>query len=495
MTGAAGIVAAGHPRTAEVGAGVLRAGGNAVDAAIAAVLASWVCEPLLTGPGAGGYMLVAGAGEQPTLLDFFVAAPGHGANQQHAPLLPVEVSFGDAEQTFNCGAASCGVPGSPAGIAAAAERWSTIPLADLAAPAAQLARDGVPLNEAQAYVFEILNGILVSTPGAAAEFTRDGRSLALGESFASDELAETIERLGVDGAAPFYEGDIGAAMVDEVQRLGGLLDQADLEAYEVIAREPAQASYRGRSVLTNPPPSAGGALLVLAFSLLAQSCPQGAPSDAQLLAVIDQVQALRTPQFTAGLIDPDFLRRFLAANLGSTTHISVIDSAGRACSVTCSNGEGSGIVVPGTGIQVNNMMGEEDLNPLGFFRAAPGQRMPSMMAPTVVLSDNGEVELAIGSAGSNRIRSAILQVIVNLIDHGADLQAAVNAPRFHSEGGTLFAEPGVRLERLDRGDRELVEFRSENLFFGGTQAVSRDPVSGELAGAGDPRRGGAAVAA
>lgn len=493
MIGATGMVAAGHQQTAEVGAEILRGGGNAVDAAIAAVLASWVCEPLLTGPGAGGYMLVAGAGEEPTLLDFFVAAPAHGGSDDHAPLLPVEVSFGDAEQTFYCGAASCGVPGSPAGIAAAAERWATLPLADLAAPAARLAREGVPLNEAQAYVFEILDGILCATPAAAAEFTRGGRPLALGEPFASAELAETIERLGRDGAAPFYSGEIADALVSEVQQLGGLLDRADLASYEVIARQPACAEYRGRSILTNPPPSAGGVLLALAFSRLQQICPEGEPTNAQLLEVIDEVQSLRTPQFTAGLIDPDFMRRFLAANLGSTTHVSVIDGDGRACSVTCSNGEGSAVVVPGTGIHVNNMMGEEDLNPLGFFLTAPGQRMPSMMAPTIVLAADGQVELAVGSAGSNRIRSAILQVVVNVIDRGSGVQSAVNAPRFHSEGGTLFTEPGVNLDGVEIDPRELVQFRSENLFFGGTQAVTRQLDSGLCAGAGDPRRGGAAV--
>ncbi len=487
------MVAAGHQKTAEVGAEVLRAGGNAVDAAIAAVLASWICEPHHTGPGAGGYMLVAGAGEEPTLLDFFVAAPAHGDDADHAPLLPVEISFGDAEQTFFCGAASCGVPGSPAGIAAAAERWATLPLSDLAAPAARLAREGVPLNPSQAYVFGILEGILRSTPGAMSAFTRDGRPLALGESFSSPQLAETIERFGADGAAPFYSGDIAEAIVAEMQKLGGLIDMADLAGYEVIAREPVTAAYRDRSILTNPPPSAGGVLLALAFSRLQQICPEGIPTSAQLLEVIDEAQALRTPEFTAELIDPDFLRRFLAANLGSTTHISVIDNDGRACSVTCSNGEGSGVVIPGTGIHINNMMGEEDLNPLGFFRAAPGQRLPSMMAPTVVLAADGTAELAIGSAGSNRIRSAILQVIVNLIDRGAEVQAAVNAPRLHSEGGTLFAEPGVDLDGVDLGQRELVQFGAENLFFGGTQAVARDLQSGRCEGGGDPRRGGAAV--
>jgi gamma-glutamyltranspeptidase / glutathione hydrolase len=155
-----GMVAAGHPLTAEAGARVLREGGNAVDAAVAAMLVSWVAEPLLTGPGAGGYMLVAGAGEDETLLDFFVAAPGFGARREPAPLAPIQVSFGDAEQVFNVGASSCGAYGNPAGIEEAARRWGTIPLADLAAPAAAHARAGVTLNVQQAYIFEILVGIL-----------------------------------------------------------------------------------------------------------------------------------------------------------------------------------------------------------------------------------------------------------------------------------------------------------------------------------------------
>jgi len=489
------MVAAGHPRTAQAGAQVLREGGNAVDAAIAAVLASWVCEPLLTGPGAGGYMLVAGAGGEPVLLDFFVAAPGAGYGGDHAPLLPFEVSFGDTEQVFNGGAASCGVPGSPAGLAAAAERWGTLPLADLAAPAAALAREGVPPNAQQAYVFEILDGILLSTPEAAAAFAPGGRPLTTSEPYRSEELAETIERLGAEGAAPFYGGDIAAAIVERVQRDGGLLTAADLAAYEPLAREPARAAYRGRTVLTNPPPSAGGILLALAFGHL--ECRAGdRPPDAELLvAVMEDIQALRDDAFLAGLPEPGFLDRFLARNLGSTTHVAVLDAGGRACSVTCTNGEGSGIVVPGTGIHLNNIMGEQDLNPSGFFRSPPGLRMPSMMAPTVVLGAGGDVELVVGSAGSNRIRSAILQVVVNVVDHRMPAGAAIEAPRVHAEGGVVYAEPGVQLGALEHEGRELVRFRDRNLFFGGAQAVERDAATGALSGGGDPRRGGAAVAA
>ncbi len=481
-----GVVAAGHPVSAEAGAAVLREGGNAVDAAVAACLASWVAEPLLTGPGAGGYLLVAGAGETPTLLDFFVAAPARGSR---APLLPVEVSFGDAVQVFHVGAASVGAFGTPAGLEAAARRWGSAPLSELAAPAVRLARAGVPLNAAQAYVFEILEGILLSTPEAAAQFAPAGRALREGEPFRSDALAETIERFGADGAAPFYRGDLAAAAVDWVARGGGTLAARDLAGYEAIAREPARVTYRGRSVLTNPPPSAGGALLALALGRL--DAAPGPPTAGALVGAMAVAQQARTEAFDAGLAEPGFLERFLAAELGSTTHVAVIDGDGRACSVTCTNGEGSGLVVPGTGIHLNNVMGEEDLSPLGFFSAPPGRRMPSMMAPTVVLGEDG-VELALGSAGSNRIRSAILQTIVGVVDERLEARAAVEAPRLHLEHDVLYTEPGAEPGAAVDGLR-VAPFRDRNLFFGGVQAVERDPRSGRLTGAGDPRRGGAAV--
>lgn len=482
-----GVVAAGHAVSAEAGAAVLREGGNAVDAAVATCLASWVAEPLLTGPGAGGFLLVAGAGEAPTLLDFFVAAPSGG---DRAPLRPVEVSFGDAVQLFHVGASSVGVFGTPAGLETAARRWGRLPLEALAAPAVRLARRGVPLNGAQAYVFEILERILVSTPEAASAFAPSGRALRAGESFRSDALAETIERFGVEGAEPFYRGDLAAAAVACVQGGGGTLSATDLAGYGAVAREPARMTYRGRDVVTNPPPSAGGALLALALGRL--DAAAGPPTAADLVAAMSVAQAARTEDFDTGLAEPGFLERFLAAQLGSTTHVAVIDADGRACSVTCTNGEGSGLVVPGTGIHLNNVMGEEDLSPLGFFSAPPGRRMPSMMAPTVVLAEGRDVELALGSAGSNRIRSAILQTIVGVVDHGLDARAAVGAPRLHLEGDVLYCEPGLDLGDAADG-RRIAPFRARNLFFGGVQAVERDPADGRLTGAGDPRRGGAAV--
>jgi len=488
------VIAAGHPLTAEAGARVLREGGNAVDAAVGAVLASSAAEPLLTGLGAGGYLLVAGPGVEATVLDFFVAAPGRGADRaERAPLEAVDVDFGDAVQVFNIGPASCGVPGVPAGLAAAIERWGSWPLGELAAPAAALAREGVALNAEQAFIAFILSPIMRSTPECAALWAPGGRLLHEGDVFRNEELGDMLELFGREGAEPFYRGEVAHALADWVSERGGLLTREDLASYEAVPRAPAHVRYRDREVLTNPPPSAGGILLAYALGRLHSTAPSP-PALGHVLAAMEAAQAERTPEFTASLDQPGFLDRFLGSRLGATTHISVLDRDGLAASVTCTNGEGSGVLVPGTGIQINNVMGEEDLSPLGFHRDPPGRHMPSMMAPTVVLCD-GEVELVLGSAGSNRIRSALLQTIVAAVDHGMDAHSAVVAPRLHVEAGHLYVEPGVPLDEVAPLRHQVVRFRSPNVFFGGVQAIRRDPATGEVTGAGDPRRGGVAVSA
>ncbi len=486
-----GVVAAGHPVSARLGADVLAGGGTAVDAALGAMLASFVCEPLLTGLGAGGYMLVVEPGAPPTLLDFFVGVPGRGADPaQRAELIPVRVSFGDAIQVFNIGAASVGTYGMAAGICEAGRRFGRIPLAQLVAPAARLAREGVVLNAQQAYIAEILGGIVTSTPECAALFAPRGQLLHAGQRLRQPELAQTLERLGSEGAEPFYRGDIARTICDWLRQRGGMLTLEDLDAYEVLDRVPVEVGYRGRRVFTNPPPSAGGILIARALAEL--DAEPGPPSVARVVDVMEQTQRARTPEFLEGLGEPEFVRRFLSGGpLGSTTHIAVLDRDGRACSVTCSAGSASGVVVPGTGIHLNNMLGEQDLSPLGFHRHPPGRRLPSMMSPTVVLRD-GVAELAVGSAGSNRIRSAILQTIIRSIDDGLRAQAAVDAPRLHFEDGIVYVEPGIDTDALQLAGRQLAPFRERNLFFGGAQAVARD-ADGSFSGGGDPRRGGAAI--
>jgi gamma-glutamyltranspeptidase/glutathione hydrolase len=479
-----GVVAAGHPVTARTGADVLRAGGNAVDAAVAAVLASTVVEPMMTGLAGGGYLLVAPPDGEPTLLDFFVTAPGLGADPaDRSPLLHVEVSFGEAVQVFGAGAASCGVYGLPAGVAAAVDRFGTVPLAELAAPAAALARQGAVVTDVQASMFRLMTPILAT--GTTAYLT-DGVPPAAGTVLHDPALADALELLGAEGPAPFYTGAVAATVSEAVLAAGGLITRADLAAFRVIEREPVRVPYRDREVVTNPPPSAGGILLAYALALLDRE--PGPPDAPALVRAMEAIQDARDHDFYAGLPDPGFARSFLSSRVGSTTHISVLDAAGWACSVTTSNGEGSGVLVPGTGLHLNNMLGEQDLSPLGFFAQPPGSRLPSAMAPTLVRRD-GELELVLGSAGSNRIRSALLQVIVNMVDLGLPVQAAVDAPRLHAEDGLVSVEPGIDAAALTAAGHRVSRFRTRNTYFGGCQAVARlGPV---IAGGGDPRRGGA----
>ncbi|MFD9698642.1 gamma-glutamyltransferase [Lentzea sp. NPDC059081] len=446
-----GAIAAGHPLTAQAGAAMLRAGGNAVDAAVAAMLTSCVTEPLLTGLGAAGYMMIAPAGEAPVLLDFSAEAPGRGRTGERAPLDPITVHFGDADQEFHVGPSSVAAYGLPAGAAHAAT-YGRAPLEDLVAAAAKHAREGHLVNRYQAYVTSLLLPLAHSI-GLSA--------LAEGELLVQSEVADALDRLGHDGAAPFYTGDIAAAIVERVSAHGGDLTQADLDAYEVTRREPLHARHRGRDIHTNPPPAAGGAVLTQMLEALPDN-----PSPRDL------VRAMATPK--------TYVNR-----LGSTTHISVLDADGTACSVTTTNGAGSGISI--SGVHLNNMMGEEDLSPDGFFSHEPGDRLPSMMAPTVVTRDGG-AELVLGSAGSSRICGAILQVLVNVLDRGMAAQDAVDAPRMHLGSDRVHAEPGIRPEIT----LPVTFFRAPNMFFGGCQLVEMTG-SGLLRGGADHRRDGAVV--
>ena len=500
-------MAAGHPLTAQAGADVLREGGNAVDAAIAAMLMSWVAESPLTGPGAGGFMLVHTSGGETHLLDFFVAAPGHGAVKEPGQLVPIDVHFSeDAIQVFHIGPASCGVYGNPLGIAVSSKRFGSMPLADLAAPAARAARDGYEVTPLMRQLFEVLEPILTHTEEARTIYAPEGSLLDVGDTIRMPYVGDLIERFGVEGPAFLYEGDVAKAVSRWVCERGGTITEEDLESYRVVEREPARAEYHGREILTNPPPSSGGILIAYSLDLMERLDPPREHRLRTLVRVMDRTNRERTKDFVRGLHSEGYLERFLAQEalesaarevrnpLGNTTHLSVMDANGASVSVTCSNGSCSGVIVPETGLHLNNMLGEEDLNPKGH-RHEPGARVPSMMAPTLVLHE-GQPELAVGSAGSNRIRSAILQTIINVVDRGRGAQEAVDAPRLHYENRVVEAEAGVNADALDEIERDgwqVVRWQETNLYFGGVQAVARNLETGAMSGGGDHRRGGVAV--
>jgi len=471
-------VSAGNVDTAAAAATVLRAGGNAVDAAVAAGFASAVSEPGLSSLGGGGFLLSAPADGPERLLDFFVDAPGRGrADERLLPsFLPATVRFAGADQVFHAGWGSVAVPGCLDGYAHAVRTLGRLPLAQVVAPAVRLARHGAVVDTAQAQLLSLLEDILTLTPEGRDLFAPQGRLLRAGDRLRNPELAELLEDVGQGRVTGFrsYAVEVQGA----ADRAGGLLTAADVAAYQVVEREPLRATYRGAEIVTNPAPSFGGGLVLAALDGLAgQPALDGSPA-----AVVRLADALvrMSERHVAG---PTAVR--------GTTHVSVVDVDGGLAAMTMSNGSCSGVFAPGTGIQLNNVMGEADLHPEGFSATSPGVRIGSMMAPTLLRATNG-TRTALGSGGSERIRSALLCALTSLVDRGASLHDAVAAPRLHWDRSVLQVEPGLPVEVLAAlGEaRPVHEWGGRDLYFGGVHAVSRR-TDGRVDAAGDARRAGA----
>jgi gamma-glutamyltranspeptidase / glutathione hydrolase len=516
-----GAVAAGHPLTAGAGARILAEGGNAVDACVAAAFVSWVAESPLTGPGGGGFMLVHRARDgADRLLDFFVAVPGAGLPPgERGEMEDVEVRFDDrTTQIFHIGPAASAVPGAPAGLAFAHERYGRLPWPELIAPAVETARAGVTLTAGQASLHELLDVILRAEPDGRRVYGVDC-ALGEGDRIVMDDLAGTLEWLAAEGAGILYRGELARRMSATVRERGGVITEADLDAYRVISRRPVRAAYRGMEFASNPPPSSGGLLIAFVLRVLDGLGPMPPRGTAETLArltdAMREAVRARGGNFLNELYRGGAAQRMLSdgrvaeavasargrasepaaetAGVPSTTHISVVDANGNAASLSASTGCGSGFVVPRTGVQLNNMLGEPDLNAPEKARR-PGTRLTSMMAPSLVL-ENGRPRLVVGSAGSIRLRGAILQIVVNVVDHGMTVEQAMEAPRIHLEDGVLQLEGGVDAEvaaQLEAAGYAVNLWSRRNLYFGGASAVAIRP-DGTLEAAGDPRRGGAGV--
>lgn len=469
------IVAAGHPATADAAATVLRAGGNAYDAIVAGGFAAAVCEPGFTSLGGGGFLLAHTSGGAEVLFDFFCDTPGRGlAGAAEPHFNAVDVDFGGAVQEFHIGRGSVAVPGVLPGYLHVHRRLGRLPLADVVAPAVALARDGVVVTALQAWVIELLWPVFTSTTAAAALFAPAGVRLAEGDTFRNPELAAYLEDLGTGVEQGLHAGETARRIAADQAAGDGLVTAADLKAYRVIERAPLEVGFRGLRILSNPPPSFGGTLVGESLRLLeAAGAPLAWGSGDELVRRCDL------------LVEVDRLRA-LGVSRG-TTHISVADAEGNVAAMTTSNGEGSGYVVPGTGVMLNNMLGEDDLHPDGFHTAAPGDRIGSMMSPTLVM-DAGRPRLVLGSGGSKRIRTAIFQVIAAIVDGGLGVVDAVEAPRLHWDGEACQLEPGYPADAVAAlADRFPVNmWPARNLYFGGVHTV--DLAAGTAAG--DPRRGG-----
>jgi gamma-glutamyltranspeptidase/glutathione hydrolase len=454
-------IAAGHPATVEAGIEVLREGGTAADAAVAACLASCVAETVMTGLLGGGHAIyVDGASGEARNLDCFVSVPGRGAQRPHAELVQLQIPFGTELVHYAIGIASCGVPGLPAGLAALHEEFGRLAWPRLVEPALRIARAGVEFPPAHASCLAMLAPVMTMNEGARI-YAPGGALLGAGERLDQPGLARALGLLSEEGPRSIYEGSLAASLLELMDERGGLVTELDLRSYEARWSEPVEIPYAGTRFLTR----AGLSGIPATIPLLPRLRGLGASERAVALArVLD-----------AGLEE------------GHTTNLSVVDAEGSACVLTTSLGLGSGDFLPGLDLHLNSMLGETDLVRGGL---EPGQRMGSMMAPSLALDGEG-LALAAGAAGGTRLRSALLQVVAGILDEGLDPETAVTRPRLHPAAGLVHLEPGFEPEvvaALEAAGREVRAWPALHHYFGGVSVVARGGC------AGDPRRSGGALA-
>jgi gamma-glutamyltranspeptidase / glutathione hydrolase len=466
-----GMVVAMEATAADVGVSVLKAGGNAVDAAVAVGFAMAVTHPFAGNIGGGGYMLIRMADGRATFLDFRERAPEKASRNMYLD------AKGELTKDSIEGWRSSGVPGTVRGFEMAVSKYGKRTWAENMAPAVELASKGFPVSYA---LSEGLKGSksLASSPESKRIFQKNGTFYDVGETLVQPELAQTLERIAKNGPNEFYEGETAKRFADQMARHGGLISLSDLKNYKAIERTPLSGTYHGYTILTAPPSSSGGiALLEMLGILDGTGYEKGGPGSASAIhyaaeamrrAYADRNEYVGDPDFVkvpiAGLLDPAYLKKLRSTidperatpsdqvrpgkptgtEQMETTHYSVVDSEGNAVAVTytLNGGYGNGITVPGLGFLLNNEMDDFSAKPgtpnmFGLVQGeanaiAPGKRPLSSMTPTIVLKD-GKLFMTAGAPGGSRISTAVAQVILNVIDFGMNVQDAVDAPRFHHQ--------------------------------------------------------------
>ncbi len=527
-----GVIAAGGPETAATGMAMLKQGGNAVDAAVAAAFASFIAEIGVVHLGGSGIAQIYDPRDgRSVVYDFFSNTPGLGRDKDTSPGMDfrkVTVDFGETTQDFHLGRAAVAVPGNIAGLCLMAKEYGRLSLPTLLQPAIDMARDGVAIAPFQAKTCELLTPLYTHTAGMREIFLRDGRMIRAGDRLYIPNLGKTLTELAEQGAALFRDGRLAQAVIADQSANNGLLTAVDLAHYRVKRLPSIHLPYREFEILLPPPSSTGGVLTAFTMKLLAQFNPgqlkHGSAAHLRLLYEVMAATSRARPYWDKRdenipvekaiqqFLEKNFICRYVeeirdalhsqGASLpaieqtgpANTSHLSVIDGEGMTVSLTTTAGESAGYVVPDTGFIPNNMMGEEDLHPLGFHSRPAGRRIPTMMTPTIVLYNN-QPRVVVGSGGSVRIRSAIMQVLSNLLDFHMGLNNAVNSARVHIEDGVLQCEAGYdpdAVAELEALGYLVNRWQTRSIYFGGAHSVSRT-VDGRLFGAGDNRRGGATV--
>ncbi|MFQ6171064.1 gamma-glutamyltransferase [Oryzobacter sp. R7] len=495
-------IAATGPVSLAAGREVARAGGNAVDVAVAAILAAMSTEPGMVSLASGAYVSVWPADGPPVVLDGNVEMPGRGlpAERFGAGVEEVTTDYGGGV-TLWAGHGSVATPGAVTACELAVEELGTLPWADVVAPAEAACRSGYPIGAAASrYLGFTAHALFGRDPEALAVVTRDdGTPVQPGDVRTNGPLADVLSLVGREGASVLTTGEVGRAMVDDMARNGGLISHRDLAEYTPLVRPPVRRAVGDWDLAVNPPPSVGGPMLAV---MLGELAARGNFGWDDVIAIQQAVLRYRVDVHdvshdldAAGhelLLSVD--RHGLAGlpTSASTANISVVDADGTACTVTASCGYGAGITVPGTGILLNNALGEPELNRLGLHRLAPGTRLASNMAPTTGRTRDGRV-IAIGSPGADRITTALMQVLGQGCLHDADLRTAIEAPRLHvraaPDGTTVVdheTDAGIT-EALQRAGLSGTDHGVLQMFFGGVGAAYRRQ-DGLLEAAGDPRR-------
>jgi gamma-glutamyltranspeptidase/glutathione hydrolase len=501
---------------ADVGARMADRGGNAVDAALAASLTAVVTHPGMCSLGGGGFVTIWPADGEPVTVEGGLEMPGRGLPDRRFADggVRAEMEYGGGLTTV-VGPGSVATPGLLAACSRASEGWGELPWSDLLEPAEARAREGFPLPPScHAFLVHAFEPIYARDPRSRAALGDGSGGLTEpGSTVRVPHLAESLRALADEGVGLLYGGELGRRVADHVQEGGGVLTLDDLAAYEPAEREPLEAALDGWRVATNPPPALGGSALAAMLKLCADRPRGGAwtPEDAlHLVRAQETVLGLQREHMEA-TDDPAAVAEVLLARdradgggraSSATLHTSAVDEEGTVCSVTLSDGYGSGVMPPGTGMWLNNCLGERELNPRGFHARRPGTRLPSNMTPTVAGGPDGE-RLAVGSPGAERIPTAVLQVLLAHVRLGMPLREAVAHPRVHADPGPeatdVAFEPGVPTGALEgaRGrDGRRIELRrypEPSMYFGGVEVATWSPAAG-FATAADPRRtGGTAV--
>jgi len=536
VTGTNGMVVTTDELASQVGVDVLKAGGNAVDAAVAVQFALAVVNPEAGNIGGGGFMVVRLADNTAAALDF----------REKAPLAATRDMYLDANGNLTdrsvVGLLSAGVPGSVMGMWEAHERFGTLPWADLVAPAVRLA-GGFPVRERFLVSMdpEMVRELL-RFPASAAQFLpRDGQPPQVGDTLRQPDLAATLRRIQEKGPDGFYKGRTADLIVAEMTRGGGIITHRDLEAYTAEWREPIWFSYRGNDVVSMPPSSSGGATMAEIANILEGFDLGGMPwHGARTIHLYAEAWKRAYADRNAYLADPDFvhmpLERMVSMEYADerratilpdratpssevtpgldapaegthTTHYSIVDAQGNAVAVTTTINSwyGSKVTVAGAGFVLNNEMDDFAAKPgtpnqYGLVQGEanavePGKRMLSAMTPTIVIGPGGHLKMVVGTPGGSTIITTVFQVISNVLDYHMGLVAAVDAPRVHHQHlpDQIYYEPGglepAVVRRLKQMGYTLVERGDMS---GDVQAIEVDE-DGTLHGWSDPRRGGKAV--